>query len=49
MSENLALLGASRKSFPTLVPTKVFEVFGVTVTACSGAAAYCDVRHDPSA
>lgn len=24
------------------------KVFGVTVTACSGAAAYCDVRHDPS-
>ena len=29
---NLALLGASRKSFPTLIPTKVFDVFGVTVT-----------------
>ena len=25
------------------------KVFGVTVTACSGAAALCNVRHDPGA
>ena len=29
---NLALLGASRKSFPTLIPTHVYHIFGVTVT-----------------
>ncbi|EFL51570.1 inner-membrane translocator [Solidesulfovibrio fructosivorans JJ]] len=29
---NLALLGASRKSFPTLIPTHVYHVFGVAVT-----------------
>ncbi|MFU2209160.1 branched-chain amino acid ABC transporter permease [Desulfovibrio sp. JY] len=29
---NLALLGASRKSFPTLIPTHVYHFFGVTVT-----------------
>lgn len=29
---NLALLGASRKSFPTLIPTNVFDIAGVSVT-----------------
>ncbi len=29
---NLALFGASRRSFPTLIETQVFDIFGVAVT-----------------
>lgn len=35
---NLALLGASRKSFPTLVPRTLFEIGGATVTSLKLAA-----------
>ena len=35
---NLAMLGASRKSFPTLVPRAIFEIGGATVTSLKLAA-----------
>lgn len=35
---NLAMLGASRKSFPTLVPRTIFEIGGATVTSLKLAA-----------
>jgi predicted RecA/RadA family phage recombinase len=50
-----AAIAADKKVYWNATNKQVTEtaagntVFGVTVTACSGAAAFCDVRHDPSA
>ena len=37
---NLAMLGATRKSFPTLVPRAIFEIGGATVTSLKLAAIF---------
>jgi len=50
-----AAIAADKKVYWNNATSQVTEtagslkVFGVTVSACSGAAALCDVRHDPSA